>query len=164
MGLVGLMNTLKLEGEKYNIKINAVAPMAASRLTEDVLPSDLYERTKPEFVAPIVLYLCSEGCAETGMIFNAGMGTFNRVALLTAPGVVVGDGQTPPSVEQIHQQWESINSLTTSAEYYNATAALGSMLEAFAPKKQERHPRGWGPLKLSSIKWGRPFSLKRRPE
>jgi hypothetical protein len=54
------MNTLKLEGQKYNVKVNTVAPLAASRLTEDVFPPDFYEKTKPEFVAPIVMYLCSE--------------------------------------------------------------------------------------------------------
>ncbi len=137
MGLVGLMNTLKLEGEKHNIKVNAVAPMAITRLTEDVLPADLSAKTKPEFIAPMVLYLCSENCAENGMIFNAGAGTFNRVAVWTTPGVVVGDGQMPPTPEQIHQAWDRINNLASGEEYYNATAALGSMLQAFEPKKQE---------------------------
>ena len=55
MGLIGFMNTLKLEGEKYNIRVNAVAPMAASRLTEDVVPSDIFDKIKPEYVAPLVL-------------------------------------------------------------------------------------------------------------
>ena len=58
LALLGMMNTLKLEGEKYNIKVNTVAPVAATRLTEDILPPDLFERLKPEFVAPLVLYLC----------------------------------------------------------------------------------------------------------
>ena len=142
MGLIGLMNTLKLEGEKYNIRVNAVAPMAASRLTEDVVPADIFEKIKPEYVAPLVLYLCSDKSTETGMIFNAGVGSFNRVAVRTGPGAVVGDGQTPPTVEQIHRQWDAINNLSPSVEYYNATVAVGSMLEAFSPKKAEPAPSG----------------------
>ncbi|MEE8390408.1 MAG: SDR family NAD(P)-dependent oxidoreductase, partial [Anaerolineae bacterium] len=58
MGVVGMMNTLKLEGTKYNIKVNTLAPTAATRMTEDVMPSDLFARLKPEIVAPLVLYLC----------------------------------------------------------------------------------------------------------
>ncbi|MEW6349458.1 MAG: SDR family NAD(P)-dependent oxidoreductase [Thermodesulfobacteriota bacterium] len=133
MGLVGLMHTLKLEADKYGIKVNCVAPIAATRLTEDVLPPHLFEKLTPEFVAPLVLYLCSDACAENGMIFNAGMGSFNRAAIVTGPGVVIGDGVTPPSAEQIHQHWDAINDLTGARESANATAALGDMLNAFSP-------------------------------
>ncbi len=132
MGVVGLMNTLKLESAKYDIKVNTIAPMAATRLTEDVMPADLQEKVRPEFVAPLVLYLCSDRCTATGMIFNAVVGRFNRVALKTGPGAVVGDGKTPPSVEQIHLQWAAINNLDGACEHYNATEALRSMVEAFS--------------------------------
>ncbi|MBI5569420.1 MAG: SDR family NAD(P)-dependent oxidoreductase [Desulfomonile tiedjei] len=137
MGLVGFMNALKLEGEKYNIKVNAVAPIAATRLTEDILPPDLLEKLKPEFVAPLVLYLTSEDCTETGMIVNAGMGCFNRAAVLTGPGAVVGDGKTPPTPEQIHQQWSAINDLTGAKEYGGLNPALAEMVGAFSPKPAE---------------------------
>ena len=136
MGLVGLMNTLKLEGEKYNIRINSVSPIAATRLTEDILPPDMLDKLKPEFVAPLVLYLCSSGCEETGMIFNAGMGCFNRAAMVTGPGAVIGDGKAPPTSEQIAQQWDAINDMTGAAESHNATAALGLMMDAFSPKEK----------------------------
>ncbi len=94
MGLVGFMNTLKLEGEKHEIKVNTVAPVAATRLTEDILPPEMLEKLKPEFVAPLVLYLCSEQCSESGLVFNAGMGYFNRAGVVTGPGTVIGEGKT----------------------------------------------------------------------
>jgi len=136
MGLVGLMNTLKLEGEKYNIKVNTVSPMAGTRLTEDILPPDLYEKLRPEFVAPLVLYLCSGDCAETGMIFNAGMGYFSRAAVVSGPGGVVGDGKEAPSVEEIHRNWDAIHELRGAKEYFNATVALSPIMEAFSPKAE----------------------------
>jgi 3-hydroxy-3-methylglutaryl CoA synthase/NAD(P)-dependent dehydrogenase (short-subunit alcohol dehydrogenase family)/putative sterol carrier protein len=136
MGLVGFMNTLKLEGEKHNIRVNSVAPVAATRLTEDLLPADVLEKLRPEFIAPLVLYLCSDTCSENGMIFNAGMGCFNRAAVVTGPAVVIGDGVAPPTPEQIHAHWDQIHSLDRAVESHNAAAALGLMLDAFAPKEK----------------------------
>jgi NAD(P)-dependent dehydrogenase (short-subunit alcohol dehydrogenase family)/acyl dehydratase/putative sterol carrier protein len=144
MGLIGLMNTVKLEGEKHDIKANTVAPIAGTRLTEDVLPPDMFEKLRPEFVAPLVLYLCSEQCGETGTIFNAGMGYFNRVAVGTGGGTVVGDGTRVPTVEEIAQQWDAINDLSKFEEFPNATAALGPMMDAFSPKKEKGAESGGG--------------------
>ncbi len=137
LGLVGFMNTLKLEGEKHHIKVNTVAPIAATRLTEDVLPPDLFEKLKPEFVAPIVLYLCSEGCKENGAVFNAGIGYFSRAAVVSGPGITIGDGKTIPTVEEIDRHWEAINSLEGAKEFTNVTAAFGDMLMASPPPGEE---------------------------
>jgi hypothetical protein len=123
-----MMNTLKLEGEKYDIRVNTVAPLAGSRLTEDILPPDLFARMKPKLVAPLVLYLCSDRCAETGAIFNTGMGYINRAAVLTGPGAVIGDSTHPPTPEQIHENWARINTMDGAKIHLDLTAALMDLM------------------------------------
>jgi NAD(P)-dependent dehydrogenase (short-subunit alcohol dehydrogenase family)/putative sterol carrier protein/acyl dehydratase len=137
MGLIGLMNTLKLEGDKHNIKVNAIAPMAATRLTEDILPPDLLAKLKPEFVAPLVLYLCSDRCPVNGAVYNAGMGYYNRAAIVTGPGTVAGNEGEVPSPEAVSARMDTVRSLEGAEEFPNATAAFGPLLDAFSPKKQE---------------------------
>jgi NAD(P)-dependent dehydrogenase (short-subunit alcohol dehydrogenase family)/putative sterol carrier protein/acyl dehydratase len=160
MGLVGFMNTLKLEGEKHNIRVNTVAPVAGTRLTEDVLPPDLFEKLTPEFVAPLVLYLCSDKCEENGMIFNAGMGYFNRVGIATGPGTVIGDGTEPPTLEDIHRNWDEINDFSGPQEFPNTTAAFGPMLDAFSPKKKEESHEPAGKLTAKDIFKGIPNAFQ----
>jgi NAD(P)-dependent dehydrogenase (short-subunit alcohol dehydrogenase family)/acyl dehydratase len=117
MGVVGLMNTLKLEGEKHNIKVNTIAPLAASRLTEDILPPDLFARMKPEYAVPMALFLCSETCPVSGNIYNAGMGFYNRAAIVSGPGMVpVADGRIP-SIEEIRDNLDKIAACDNGKEY-----------------------------------------------
>jgi NAD(P)-dependent dehydrogenase (short-subunit alcohol dehydrogenase family) len=149
MGLVGMMNTLKLEGEKHDIKVNTVVPIAGTRLTEGVLPPEVFERLKPEFVAPIVLYLSSEQCPATGGIYNAGMGFFNRAAVVTGPGTVIGDGKEIPTPEEVAAQMAKIKSLSGAKEYVNAVAAYGPMLDVISGKKVE--PEAAGGLTVKKI-------------
>jgi len=130
MGLVGLMNTLKLEGEKYNIRVNTIAPVAASRLTEDILPPDFLDKLKPELVAPMAVYLASEQCPVSGNIYNVGMGFVNRAAILTGAGAVVGDSGEIPTPEQIITQWGKISSLKDAREYQSVTEQVGDLLTA----------------------------------
>jgi putative sterol carrier protein len=125
-----------------------------------VLPPDLFERLKPEFVAPLVLYLCSDRCEENGMIFNAGMGYFNRVAFVTGPGAVIGDGTQIPSVEEIHKHWDEIDKLSGTKEYENATVALAPFMDAFSPKKKEAEPDTGGGLTVKGIFDGIPDAFQ----
>jgi hypothetical protein len=74
----------------------------------------------------------------TGGIYNAGMGVFNRVAVVTGPGVLVGDGKEIPAVEAVAAHMSKIKSLSNAKEYVNAVAAYGPMLDGMGGKKEDR--------------------------
>lgn len=147
MGLVGFMNALKLEGDRSNIRINAIAPLAATRLTEDVLPPEMFKEVRPDLVAPLVLFLCSESCRVSGAIYNAGMGHFSRVAVVTGRGVTLGEDGMPPRAEDVARKFEAIASLEGAEELENATAALAALLKPPSPPAAE----GAGPSAELSI-------------
>ena len=91
MALVGLMQTLSIEGAKDGIRVNCLAPTAATRMTEGLLPAPMLERLKPEAVTPGLLYLVSED-APTRAILCAGAGTFERAYVSLTSGVHLGSG------------------------------------------------------------------------
>ena len=68
-----------IEGAKKNIHVNTIAPVAGSRMTETVLPKELIDALKPEYVSPLVAYLCHESCDETGGLFEVGGGLFTKL-------------------------------------------------------------------------------------
>jgi NAD(P)-dependent dehydrogenase (short-subunit alcohol dehydrogenase family)/uncharacterized OB-fold protein/putative sterol carrier protein len=149
--LIGLMNTLKLEGMKYNIHVNTIAPIAASRLTEDVMPPDLLEKSKPEFVVPLVMVLCSETCQESGGVFNCGMGYYNRAAFLTGPAVQLGDRDNPPTPEMIHENWEAINTIEGAREFKEANSAIFALLAPDPAEPVQEDAATAGPGSVTGI-------------
>ena len=86
LGLVGLMKTLALEGAKYNVHVNTIAPLAATRMTEDLMPPALLEKMGPETVVPASVYLVSEE-APTNVILNAGGGGIERAYVTLTRGI-----------------------------------------------------------------------------
>jgi NAD(P)-dependent dehydrogenase (short-subunit alcohol dehydrogenase family) len=91
MALVGLMQTLAIEGEKHNIKVNCLAPTAATRMTEDLFPPDMLEAFGPQAVVPAMLVLAAEG-APTRTTLCAGAGSFEAAHITLTQGLHIGDG------------------------------------------------------------------------
>ncbi|CCW13691.1 SDR family oxidoreductase [Rhodococcus aetherivorans] len=109
LGLVGLVNTLAIEGARANITANAVAPIAATRMTEDVAPAEFLEKLPPTHVAPVVGYLLTEECTDTASVFVVGGGLVQRVAQFQNKGVNFSE---PPTVGQLADRWSEITDLT----------------------------------------------------
>ena len=110
LGLVGLINTLAQEGAKYNIKANALAPIAATRMTEDILPPEVFKKLTPEYVAPVVAYLCTEEVPDSASIFIVGGGKVQRTALFQNKGVTFDH---VPTVDEVAEHWSTIDDLSS---------------------------------------------------
>ncbi len=104
LSLVGLMNTLKIEGERDNVRINAICPVAATRMTASILPPPIAEKLKPEYVTPGVVYLASEG-APNGVILTAAAGAFAVARLYETEGAYLGEHL---SAEAVRDNWGAI--------------------------------------------------------
>ena len=109
LGLVGLINTLAQEGGKYNIKANAVAPIAATRMTEDIMPPEILKKLTPEYVAPVVGYLCTEEVPDSASVFIVGGGKVQRTALFQNEGVTF---EHVPTVDEVAAKWSTIDDLS----------------------------------------------------
>lgn len=105
MALIGFMNSLALEGQKYEIHVNALAPIAATRMTEDLMTEDVLALLEPAAVTPAVVFLASLD-APTGQIVGAGAGVFARVVIQETPGVFLAPGHR--DAEHVAKAWERI--------------------------------------------------------
>ena len=109
-GVVGLMNVLCIEGAKYNIHVNSLAPSAATRMTEDVMPPDMLEQLAPENVTPAVLFLASNE-APNRKILLAGAGVYTVAKLIEAQGIKLPQEQrTPENIASLFDQIDNVES------------------------------------------------------
>ncbi len=113
-GITGFTRTLAHEGRKYGIGANVIAPIAASRMTEDIMPPALLERLQPENVSPLVTYLASEACTTTGDIFSVGGGYMARIAIVEGEGVAFDHTPTP---EDVADRFDAIRTIGEYAEF-----------------------------------------------
>ncbi|MDB4150006.1 SDR family oxidoreductase [Pseudomonadales bacterium] len=113
LGLHGMSQTLALEGRSKNILVNTIAPIAGSRLTETVMPKEMVDALRPEFVMPLVLKLCDENSRETGGLYEVGAGFIAKLRWERSKGksFSVTDGFSP---EDINDAWADITDFTDS--------------------------------------------------
>ncbi len=128
LGLVGFANTLAVEGRKRNVHVNTIAPIAGSRLTETVLPKEITDALRPEYVSPLVLWLCHESCEETGGLFEVGGGYFGKLRWERAAGKLyrVGRSITP---EDVKSAWGAISGFEESEHPSSINASMEPIME-----------------------------------
>ncbi|KAJ0406206.1 hypothetical protein P43SY_000390 [Pythium insidiosum] len=108
MGLVGFTNALNREGAKYNINVNAISPIGGTRLTEPVMPQDVYDALKPELTSPIVVYLCHPTCKEAGGLFEMGGAWVGKLRLQRTHGVGFPTDVSVFTPELVAEQWRDV--------------------------------------------------------
>jgi len=113
LGLVGFMNSLKLEGAKDNIKVNAICPVAGTRMTENLMPPEMVAALKPEYVTPAVVFLASED-APTGCVISAAAGGFSSAQIVESTGVNIGHGAT---ADDVAANWSKISDFTGAKHF-----------------------------------------------
>lgn len=128
MGIVGFMNSLKLEGQKYNILINTVAPIAATRMGEGIYPEPLLQLLKTELVAALVAYLCSEQCTVSGEIISAGGGYFAKVQMVESKGVCF-DPREEVTPEMIAERFGDITNMEGAVHFSSAMEEVMAMFK-----------------------------------
>ena len=132
MAMVGLMNTLKLEGQKYNVFSNTITPVAYTRMTENLMPEDFGKQFQPEYITPAVLYLASDQ-APNGAIMAAGAGVFSRILIHETMGISLGTGEdmTP---ENISASWEKISDMSDARLLQNGGEQTLKIFELLTKK------------------------------
>ena len=132
MGVAGLMNTLCLEGEKYDIKVNCVAPTAATRMTEDLMPKEVLALLEPEAITPAVLFLASDQ-APNQRIVLAGAGCYAMVRLMESDGIYLNEDERTP--DAIAARFEQLGDMGNAREMTNGGEHVTKILTKAAQAK-----------------------------
>ena len=127
LGLYGLTRTLGLEGRKNNILVNAIAPTGGTRMTEGLIPPQVFEQLKPELVSPLVVFLASEQCQETSGLFEVGGGWMGKVRWERSLGAGF-DPKAGFDAEDVAANWQQICDFENAAHPADNMEALKEMM------------------------------------
>lgn len=134
LGLYGFTRTLAIEGRKNNIFVNAIAPTGGTRMTEGLFPPGAFDKLKPELVSPLVAYLCSEQCQETGSLFEVGGGWMGKVRWERSLGIGFNpdEGFTPEDVAANFEKLCSFEGAVHPKDNIEALKELMANIQKFA--------------------------------
>ncbi|MCH8543116.1 MAG: SDR family oxidoreductase [Alcanivorax sp.] len=127
LGLHGMAQSLAIEGAKRNIVVNTIAPIAGSRMTATIMPPQIVEQLKPEFVTPLVLKLCHEAHRDSGSLYEVGAGWIGKLQWERTKGHGFPVSQ-PLTPEAIVEQWPAITDFTDADHPGNGQEAIMAML------------------------------------
>ncbi|KAM4809559.1 peroxisomal multifunctional enzyme type 2 [Rhinophrynus dorsalis] len=137
LGLLGLSNTLAIEGKKYNVYCNSIAPTAGSRLTQTVMPQDLLDALKPEYVAPLVVWLCHESCQENGSLFEVGAGWIGKLRWERSLGAIIRQKNRPMTPEAVRDKWTKICDFDNAAKPQTIQDSMTPLYEVLSTADSE---------------------------
>ncbi|XP_027959281.1 peroxisomal multifunctional enzyme type 2 isoform X2 [Eumetopias jubatus] len=138
LGLLGLSNTLAIEGQRSNIHCNTIAPAAGSRMTQSIMPEDLVEALKPDYVAPLVLWLCHESCEENGSLFEVGGGWIGKLRWERALGAIVRQKNQQMTPEAVKANWKKICDFDNASKPQRIQDSIGSIIGVLNKIDSER--------------------------
>jgi NAD(P)-dependent dehydrogenase (short-subunit alcohol dehydrogenase family) len=121
--MLGLMDSIKLDCKDNGVIINTVAPSAETRMSKETIRKELARHMSPRVVAPMVAWLCSENCTQSGMLLSAGGGYFYKVAFYKGPGVQFDPAQ-PLTLEMIDENWPRIIDMSRVEPFLGTLAGL----------------------------------------
>ncbi len=127
LGLYGLTRTLALEGRKNNILVNAIAPTGGTRMTEGLIPPQVFEQLKPELVSPLVVYLGSSACEDTSGLYEVGGGWIGKVRWERSLGFGF-DPKAGFDAEDVAAHWQQICDFENAAHPADNVEALREMM------------------------------------
>jgi NAD(P)-dependent dehydrogenase (short-subunit alcohol dehydrogenase family) len=128
LGVVGLANVLAREGKDHGVRVNVIAPVAATRLTAPLMPEKMAEALRPELVSPLVAQLCHESCEESGGLFEVAGGFIAKIRWERASGARL-DPRRPLEPEDVAAAWSKITSFAESTHPADGVDAMKPVLE-----------------------------------
>lgn len=136
MGLVGLSNTLAIEGRKYNIHCNVIVPMAASRLTQGIIPPEIFDELGPEYIAPVVTWLVHDSCPENGGIFEVAGGWVGKYQWQRAQGATLRAPGKVMNPEMVRDAWDKVTDMTDPLVITSVQESMGAIMDSIENSKQ----------------------------